>query len=115
VVCANRRYRILQTELARAGIAQTGPKALALTDLTRPVIDWVALAKGFGMPACSVGSDGELAGALSRALPERGPGLIEAVIGDAYEGGTQSSKAGRSSSKTSYDGQVGAADLGAIN
>ena len=80
VVCANRRYRILQVELARAGIAEPGPKAQALTDLTRPVIDWTALARGFGMPACSVRTDGELADALMRALAERGPSLIEAVL-----------------------------------
>ena len=80
VVCANRRYRILQVELARASIAELGPKAQALTDLTRPVIDWAALAKGFGVPACSVRTDGELADALQRALAERGPSLIEAVL-----------------------------------
>jgi acetolactate synthase-1/2/3 large subunit len=81
VVCANRRYRILQTELTRAGIAQPGPKALALTDLTRPVIDWAALASGFGTPACRVSTYGEFAGALKRALAERGPSLFEPVIG----------------------------------
>jgi acetolactate synthase-1/2/3 large subunit len=81
LVCANRRYRILQTELTRAGIAQPGPKALALTDLTRPVIDWLALARGLGVPACRVGTDGEFAGALKRALAERGPSLFEPVIG----------------------------------
>jgi acetolactate synthase I/II/III large subunit len=80
VVCANRRYRILQAELARTGIIEPGPKAKALTDLTRPVIDWPALAKGFGMPGCSVRTDGELADALTRALAERGPSLIEAVL-----------------------------------
>jgi acetolactate synthase-1/2/3 large subunit len=53
VVCANRRYRILQAELTRAGIAKPGPKAWALTDLTRPVIDWNALAKGFGRGMCT--------------------------------------------------------------
>jgi acetolactate synthase-1/2/3 large subunit len=80
VVCANRRYRILQAELARAGVAEPGPKAQALTDLTGPAIDWAALAKGFGLPACSVGTDSELADALMRALAGRGPSLIEAVL-----------------------------------
>ncbi|MGA7877354.1 MAG: acetolactate synthase large subunit [Desulfoferrobacter sp.] len=80
VVCANRRYRILQAELARAGIKDPGPKAQALTDLTRPVIDWTELAKGFGVPACSVHTDSEFAGALVRALAESGPNLIEAVL-----------------------------------
>ncbi len=80
VVCANRCYRVLQVELERAGIAEPGPKAQAITDLTRPVIDWTALAKGFGVPSCSVCTDGELADALVRALAERGPSLIEAVL-----------------------------------
>jgi len=80
VVCANRRYRILQAELVRAGINDPGPKAQALTDLTRPVIDWVELARGFGVPACSVCTDSEFAAALVRALAESGPNLIEAVL-----------------------------------
>ena len=80
VVCANRRYRILQTELQRAGIIQPGPKAQSLTDLTQPVIDWTALAKGFGMPACSVHTDSELADSLLRSFVEPGPSLIEAVL-----------------------------------
>jgi len=80
VVCANRSYRILQVELARAGIAEPGPKAHALTDLTRPVIDWTALARGFGVPAYSVSTDSELADGLKRALAERGPSLLEAVL-----------------------------------
>ncbi len=79
VVCANRRYRILQTELARAGIPQ--PEAQALTDLRQPVIDRAGLARGLCVPAYSVGTDSELAGALHRAFTERGPGLVEAVIG----------------------------------
>lgn len=80
VVCANRYYRILQVELARSGITEPGPKAQTLINLTHPVIDWVALAKGFGVPACSVTTDSEFADALMRALTERGPSLIEAVL-----------------------------------
>lgn len=80
VVCANRRYRVLQIELARAGIKEPGPKAQSLTDLTRPVINWAELAKGFGVPACSVLTDSELADGLRRAFAERGPSLIEAIL-----------------------------------
>ena len=80
VVCANRRYRILQAELARAGIKEPGPKAWSLTDLTRPAIDWTGLAKGFGMPASTVYTDSELADSLIRAFAEHGPNLIEAVL-----------------------------------
>jgi acetolactate synthase-1/2/3 large subunit len=52
-----------------------------LIELTRPVIDWPWPAKGFGVPACRVNTDREIAGALNRALAERGPGLVEPVIG----------------------------------
>jgi acetolactate synthase-1/2/3 large subunit len=80
VVCANRRYRILQIELARAGIAEPGRKALALTELSHPVIDWVALAGSFGVPAVRVDSAEGLARELDAALAERGPRLLEAVL-----------------------------------
>ena len=80
VVCANRKYRILQAELARAGVAEPGPKARDLTDLGRPTLDWVSLAKGFGVPGVSVATDRELVDALMRALAEPGPRLIEAVL-----------------------------------
>jgi len=43
-------------------------------------MDWAALARGVGVPACSVCTDDELAGALMRVLTERGPSLIEAVL-----------------------------------
>lgn len=80
VVCANRCYRILQVELARAGSAAPGPKAQALTELKAPAIDWTALAKGFGVPACRATTAEELAAALRRALAEPGPALIEALL-----------------------------------
>jgi acetolactate synthase I/II/III large subunit len=80
VVCANRRYRILQVELERLGLSEPGPKAQALTDLTRPAIDWPALAKGFGVPGCSVNTDGQFADALLRSFAQHGPSLIEAVL-----------------------------------
>jgi acetolactate synthase I/II/III large subunit len=81
VVCSNRSYRILQFEMARAGQETPGPKALSLTDLTNPVMDWAALAKGFGVPASTVQTDDELATALQRSLDAPGPSLIETVFG----------------------------------
>ncbi|MDX1650292.1 MAG: acetolactate synthase large subunit, partial [Myxococcota bacterium] len=80
VVCANRAYRILQVELARAGVAEPGPKARALTDLGHPAPDWVALATGLGVPARRADTGETLAEALRAALAEPGPGLIEAVL-----------------------------------
>ncbi|HTO54998.1 MAG TPA: acetolactate synthase large subunit [Myxococcota bacterium] len=80
VVCANRAYRILKVELARADISQPGPAARALTDLEPPTLDFVSLAKGLGVPAERAESAEQLSAALSRALSERGPRLVEAVI-----------------------------------
>jgi len=70
----------LQTELERAGLNRPGPAASELTDLTRPTIDWPALARGFGVPARSVENAEDLADALERALAGEGPHLIEAVL-----------------------------------
>jgi acetolactate synthase I/II/III large subunit len=81
VVCANRVYRILQVELARAGIAEPGPAARGLTQLGPPVLDWVAAARAFGVPGTSVTSADALADALRRSLAEPGPSLIEAILG----------------------------------
>lgn len=80
IICANRRYRILQFELARAGIAEPGPRAQALTDLSGPSLDWVSLAKGFGVPAARAETADALVTALERALAEPGPTLIEALL-----------------------------------
>ena len=80
LVCANRSYRILQVELGRAGVAQPGPQARALTDLSGPSIDWVQLAGGMGVPAVRVETAEELAPALRRALAEPGPQLIEMLL-----------------------------------
>jgi acetolactate synthase-1/2/3 large subunit len=80
VVCANRCYRILQIELVRAMRGEPGPEAEALTELARPTMDWAALAKGFGVPACTVSTDTELGDALRHSLAEPGPTLIEAVL-----------------------------------
>ncbi len=80
VLCSNRRYRILQVEMARAGQQTPGSKAQSLFDLSNPSIDWVALAKGFGVPGCTASTDDELMAALQHSISEPGPSLIEAVI-----------------------------------
>lgn len=80
VLCSNRAYRILQIELARAGIAEPGPKARALTSLDEPAIDWVSLARGLGVPGTRVETAEALDTALGRALAAEGPSLIEVVL-----------------------------------
>jgi acetolactate synthase I/II/III large subunit len=80
IVCANRSYRILQVELARAGITAPGPAANALATLAPPELDWTALAAGLGVPAVRVDSADTLVKELSRALATPGPALVEALL-----------------------------------
>ncbi len=80
VICANREYRILRVELARADISHPGKAAKSLTSLGDPAVDWVSLARGFGVPAIKVETAEALATGLERALAEPGPALIEAVL-----------------------------------
>jgi len=80
LVCNNRRYRILQVELARSGVNEPGRQARSLTSLAEPEINWSALANGMGVPAVRVDNAEALVTQLERALPEKGPNLIEMLI-----------------------------------
>jgi acetolactate synthase-1/2/3 large subunit len=80
VVCSNRVYRILQAELGRAGIAEPGRNARALTDLSHPDLDWVSLARGLGVRGTRVDTAEAFCDAFARAVAEPGPSLIEAVL-----------------------------------
>jgi len=80
VLCSNRSYRILQVELARAGVAEPGRNARAMTDLSSPPLDWVSLAQGMGVPGARAEDADTLVRELERGLAEPGPYLIEAVL-----------------------------------
>jgi acetolactate synthase I/II/III large subunit len=102
VIFSNRAYAILSMELQRvgavppgktaggagpgtaddgpAGRGGPGPVARSLLDLTRPDLDFTALATGLGVPASRARSTAEFADQLGRALAEPGPHLIEAVL-----------------------------------
>jgi acetolactate synthase-1/2/3 large subunit len=80
VIFSNRRYAILDLELQRVGAVAGGDAARSLLDLSRPDLDFTALARGMGVPAARAASAGEFAGELARALAEPGPHLIEAVL-----------------------------------
>jgi acetolactate synthase-1/2/3 large subunit len=80
LVCANRKYRILQFELMRAGVPEPGRQAARLTELAPPPLDWVSLARGLGVPGVRVDSADALVAELQRALAEPGPSLIEALL-----------------------------------
>ena len=80
IIAANHRYAILQTELNRAE-APLGDAVIAgLTLLDNPRIDWVALAKGYGVDAVRATTNGELADALEQGLRREGPLLIQAEL-----------------------------------
>jgi acetolactate synthase I/II/III large subunit len=86
VIFSNASYAILGMELERVGATKAGdtgnaaPAARSLLELSRPGIDFVALATGMGVPASRAATAGELADQLRRALSEPGPRLIEATI-----------------------------------
>jgi acetolactate synthase-1/2/3 large subunit len=80
VIFNNRSYAILNVELARVGAKSAGPEAKAQLDLSRPDVDFVQIAGGFGVPARRVQSAEQLTEALGQAVAEPGPHLIEAVI-----------------------------------
>jgi acetolactate synthase-1/2/3 large subunit len=80
VILNNHAYAILQQELKRVGAFTAGPKAQSLLDLSRPDIDFVAIAEGFGVPATRVTTAEELAAQFGAAVSEPGPHLIDAVV-----------------------------------
>ena len=80
VVLANSAYAILRMELQRVGAESGGQKAADLLDLSRPSLDFVALATGMGVPASRATTAEELAEQFEKALAEPGPHLIEAVV-----------------------------------
>jgi acetolactate synthase-1/2/3 large subunit len=80
VILNNGAYAILKLEMMRAGIADQTKAAGELFDLGRPTIDFVDLARGFGVPGERVTSVHEFAAALQRSFAAPGPSLIEVMF-----------------------------------
>ncbi|MBX3666449.1 MAG: acetolactate synthase large subunit, partial [Burkholderiales bacterium] len=80
VIFANRAYKILVGELANVGGGEPGANARAMLTLDRPDLDWVALAKGYGVEAGRAATLEELAAQFRRGLAVAGPYLIEVVM-----------------------------------
>jgi acetolactate synthase-1/2/3 large subunit len=80
VVFANHAYRILGIEMGRTGGGEPGPAASRLLDLGDPRIDWVSVATGLGVAAERVETAEAFDAAMSRAMREPGPRLIEAAM-----------------------------------
>jgi acetolactate synthase-1/2/3 large subunit len=79
IIFDNRAYAILNLELSRVG-ARTDGNAADQFDLSRPPIDFVALARGMGVGGTRVETAEEFVDALERSLNEPGPYLIDAII-----------------------------------
>ena len=84
VILNNRSYAILRMELHRVGAAENGGRAGELLDLSRPNLDFVALATGMGVPATRAATCEELAEQLRTAFAEPGPHLIEAILAPLF-------------------------------
>jgi len=86
IILNNRSYAILNIELERVGAEGAGPKAKSQLDLSKTEIDFVAMAKGMGMPAETATTAEEFNDALAKAIREPGPHLIDAIVPSEYEG-----------------------------
>lgn len=80
VLLNNRSYAILEMELARVGATAGGPAARSLLDLSRPDLDFVAIAEGMGVPAERATTAEELGAAFGRALRQPGPHLVDVLL-----------------------------------
>jgi acetolactate synthase I/II/III large subunit len=77
IVFANRIYQILRGEFDGVGAGEPGQRALDMLKIDRPALDFVALAKGMGVPGRAVTSVDDFVKALADAVAEPGPRLIE--------------------------------------
>ena len=77
VVMNNAKYQILELELAIQGVACASK---TLTNLGDPRVDFVKLAEGYGVRAFRAETTDAFRRAFSRALEEKGPTLIDAVL-----------------------------------
>jgi acetolactate synthase-1/2/3 large subunit len=80
VLLANRKYAILQIELAAVG-ANPGRTALDMLDLGNPDIDWVRIAEGFGVAAARADTMERFNDLFLQANARSGPFLIELATG----------------------------------
>lgn len=80
VIFANRKYQILQIELARVGAQTMNKKTLDMMDLSNPDLDFVGLANSMGVQAKRTQTADEFNRAFEWAMSETGPKLIEVML-----------------------------------
>lgn len=80
ILLNNSSYAVLNMELARVGATAGGEKAHDMLDLTRPGLDFTALATGMGVTATRATTAEGFVDALREAFATKGPRVIEAII-----------------------------------
>ena len=80
VILANRTYETLYGELQKVGVNTAGPNAKSMLDLGNPIINWVSLANGMGVPGEQCADTKHFNTVFAHAKTQSGPYLIEAVL-----------------------------------
>ena len=80
VIFANRAYKILVGELSNVGGGTPGRNATDMLTLDRPNIDWMMIAKGYGVESGRATTLDELAVQFRRGLDTAGPYLVELAM-----------------------------------
>ena len=80
VVINNRGYRIIKERL----LANRHTDRFVGMDITDPPIDFVSLARGFGITACRITEPSDIPRALDSAFRSGAPNLIEVVVDDGF-------------------------------
>lgn len=80
IICANRKYQILQIELARVGAKNPNEKTLNMLDISNPDLNFAKIGSGMGVNSTTATTAEEFNQQLENAVDTKGPHLIEAVI-----------------------------------
>ncbi|HWI14051.1 MAG TPA: thiamine pyrophosphate-dependent enzyme, partial [Burkholderiales bacterium] len=80
VIYNNRGYRIIKERL----VANRGSERFVGMDLKAPEVDFVGIARGFGMPAHRASAPRDLKPMLEAAIASRMPCLIEVMVDDGF-------------------------------
>ena len=80
VIFANRKYQILQVELSRVGAQSMNKQTLDVLNLDNPELNFANLAQGMGMDSVRVETIEDFNRHYEKAMNNKGPFLIEAVI-----------------------------------
>ena len=80
IIVNNRSYRIIKDRLR----TMRGTEAFTGMDLREPAIDFLGLARGFGLPATEISEPGRIDEALQAALATPRPTLTAFSVDDGY-------------------------------